>query len=80
MTHTPGPWQYRDIAMIEAEDGTVIAECVDAHNGELIAAAPLMLEALEAVRPLMIPGMNWTDSTGELIKSMVLNAIRRATS
>ena len=48
-------------------------------NARLIAAAPDMLEALQAVKPLMIPGMNWTDETGELIKRMVRTAILKAT-
>jgi hypothetical protein len=38
-----------------------------------------MLEALQAVAPLMIPGMNWTDETGQLVKSMVQAAIAKAT-
>ena len=38
-----------------------------------------MLEALQAVTPLMIPGMNWTDDTGQLIKSMIVAAIDKAT-
>ena len=79
-TPTSGPWGYDPhIGTIETEDGICIAECVEKNNGELLAAAPLMLEALQAVKPLMIPGMNWTGDTSHLIKSMVQNAIRKAT-
>jgi uncharacterized Zn finger protein (UPF0148 family) len=49
-----------------------------AKRGRLQSAAPAMLDALRAVEPLMIPGMNWTDETGELVKSMVRAAIAMA--
>jgi len=38
-----------------------------------------LLEALLSVTPLMIPGMNWTDEIGQLVKQMVLTALTKAT-
>lgn len=63
MNHTPGPWQYSfeggTVAFIVEADGTTVAkisttENSTAHsalpaNARLIAAAPDMLEALEAI-------------------------------
>jgi hypothetical protein len=51
---------------------------ISGEDMALIAAAPEMLEALRAVAPLMIPGMNWTDETGQLVKKMVRSAIAKA--
>ncbi len=90
--HTQGPWsvepQYDTQFPISGPDSNGLRFLVgkttnvtptDAANARLIAAAPDMLEALQAVTPLMIPGMNWTDETGQLIKRMVLTAITKAT-
>lgn len=57
--HTPGPWTWHadvDEYTIEAESGAVLAtihavcdpRAGDRANARLIAAAPLLLEALEA--------------------------------
>lgn len=88
--HTPSPWRlrtdpshYDSLTDICDDGGHLIAQtCGDwspmEANARLIAAAPDLLEALRAVEPLMIPGMNWTDETGELVKSMVRAAITKA--
>lgn len=46
-TYAPGPWKYIDIGVIEAQDGECVAECVHGRHGDLLAAAPDMLDALE---------------------------------
>ena len=55
------------------------------YNGRLreylcTAAARLRMSetALKAVEPLMIPGMDWTDETGQLIVKMVREAIAKS--
>jgi len=45
--HTAGPWVFLDIGTVEAEDGTVIAECVVENNGPLLAASLDLLAAIE---------------------------------
>ena len=92
--HTPGPWIVHEkvhpafvCSIADGVIGNVICEPPTWNesrvywpgNARLIAAAPDMLEVLEAVKPLMIPGMNWTDKTGEMIKGMVSAAIAKAT-
>ena len=51
MSHTPGPWKvtenYREC--IEGADGGTVAWYVARANAPLIAAAPDMLAALEAI-------------------------------
>jgi hypothetical protein len=59
-------------------DNPKFAEAV--ANARLIAAAPDMLAALLAARPLMIPGMNWTDAVGEMVRDMIDAAIAKATT
>ena len=63
MTHTPGPWKINPRAsmVVESESGRTIASCgaytsntentepENQANARLIAAAPELLEALEAV-------------------------------
>ena len=55
--HTPGGWRFHPPTGIVAEDGTVVAsvyytagtpgKCERVANARLIAAAPVMLKALE---------------------------------
>ncbi len=56
----------------------LVAECGTHEEAHLIAAAPDLLEALESVQQFMIPGMNWTDGTGEKLKEMTRAAIAKA--
>ena len=55
---TPGPWKtnYKDLALVQAENGAPIARCDKLFgvaniqaNARLIAAAPDLLEALQAI-------------------------------
>ena len=51
--HTPGPWVAQrggDISFVRTVDGGIIDRIVASHaNATLIAAAPDMLKALEAI-------------------------------
>ncbi len=47
-------------------------------NAHLIAAAPDLLEALEAMREYAIPGMNWTDEIGQALLAITDKAIAKA--
>ena len=56
MSHTPGPWRHGRISHtsirfhVFAKRGSYIADQIDHEaNARLIAAAPDMLEALEAI-------------------------------
>lgn len=48
MNHTPGPWIWTGI-YVENTQGKVIAEALKVADGRLIAAAPELLYAIEAV-------------------------------
>ena len=72
--HTPGPWHVDGTgirALVRGADLTVVAlrhrlpGNIHEANARLIAAAPELLAALEAVRFYCIPGMNWTDEIGQ---------------
>lgn len=48
--YTPGPWEVRpDMSVEDTETGTTIAAFCEEANARLIAAAPDLLAALEAV-------------------------------
>lgn len=53
MKHTVGPWEFKKDKIVQANssntESNVIAYNVLPHNGPILAAAPDMLEALEAV-------------------------------
>jgi hypothetical protein len=58
--HTPGPWRHSQTAEVIAVSGGYICVCGDADrnatkadraNAQLIAAAPLLLEACRAALP-----------------------------
>jgi hypothetical protein len=61
--HTPGPWTVsHPVNMVEKhvrnENGVLICKCYwpnEDANTKLIAAAPMMLEALEIVTELLVP-------------------------
>ncbi len=53
MSHTPGPWSYHDASIepqiLGVNGETVVYELnTNEHDARLIAAAPELLEALEA--------------------------------
>jgi hypothetical protein len=48
-------------------------------NTRLIAAAPDLLAALQALCPYCIPGMDWTDDTGKELLATARAAISKAT-
>ena len=53
MTHTPGPWKIdsEDARVISTLDGDMVAVCeyISEGDGDLISAAPEILEALESM-------------------------------
>lgn len=51
---------------------------VTVANAHLIAAAPDLYNALVQVRSMCIPGMNWTDETGQLLLSIADAALAKA--
>ena len=63
--HTPGPWSWRDdinsgewnlspgVLITPDTDGTPGGDKIDQANARLIAAAPELLEALEAIKDKM---------------------------
>jgi hypothetical protein len=74
--HTPGPWaveelkhRYRLRCSIEATDGSLVGESYEEKNAHLIAAAPELLEALEALV---------LDESKEYIPTRLWNAARAA--
>jgi hypothetical protein len=81
---TPGPWHASRKRLFVNDINNRIVALVEQRaeqcaNALVLAAAQDMLAALQAVEPLMIPGMNWTDETGQLVLRMVRAAIRKAT-
>lgn len=86
MTHTPGPWRVKGIRSVVADKTHICANgetmslpnavvcTVDNHdreaNARLIAAAPALLEALEAVVKL---------SPGQTVENIAREAIAQAT-
>ncbi len=82
MSYTPGPWQYRggDVA---AADGTMIARVMygTGFDGDLIAAAPDMLAALQEAARLL--NTLTTDEYGrggdKRIRDLLAATIARAT-
>ena len=84
--HTQGKWSIdaNDRHMVTADnDGLFVAQCetfdrgaeVSAANARLIAASPLLLEALQAALDCI---RNPTDET-DLLEIQIENAIARAT-
>lgn len=80
MGHTPGPWNvekvhYRHAVVDSAQNGKwdLIAETTSRENANLIAAAPEMLEALEAV----VDAMQLNKPVNTFV-SKVANAIKKA--
>ena len=92
--HTPGPWRYnietgyRKIDVVTAENANLIAELpfsgsmAPEANARLIAAAPDMLEALEAVigshEALVIKDKPLPDARFETVSTEAIAAARAA--
>lgn len=58
------------LEMLESERDDLRKQLAAAKKLERV-----LVEALEAVSPMMIPGMDWTDETGQEIKRMVRAAL-----
>jgi hypothetical protein len=57
-SHTPGPWRVHPeigFTLIEAPDGSEIADVRDEANAPLIAAAPILYRELSHLVRLMEP-------------------------
>jgi hypothetical protein len=76
MAHTPGPWHIVQVALgpgIVGNNGVPVAQChsafadVERDNSRLIAAAPLMLEAL---RELLVWETRTSDCPCERCKAV----------
>lgn len=80
--HTPGPWQIRDTVYknsphIVCENGFFVAE-TDRHNARIIAAAPVMLDALDAAAELIeyaLPKFDWGKSALDGKAIQLLNEV-----
>lgn len=86
--HTPGPWKlsHTRIQGFRVSDSTgwgvavVLKDTNDEANARLIAAAPQMLEALEAVAPFL----HWLDQeqgihlAGDMLHGNILAVIKAA--
>ncbi|NCC85640.1 MAG: hypothetical protein EOM03_16170 [Clostridia bacterium] len=75
ISHTPGPWKLHEggTAVVSESDGGLVASCGflprrslfdEKSNAHLIAAAPEMLEALEAVEIAVMLGNAADDDPG----------------
>ena len=58
--HTPGPWEWqrpfsRNLAKCLSGGGRPLLRCIDVSdaNANLIAAAPMMYEALKQIEPIL---------------------------
>lgn len=73
--HTPGPWKWEPrhcgwSALVGSRDKTVLLVFKPAKaNAALIAAAPLMYEALEAIKVLFAKAQE--DNAGEYLQAAV---------
>ena len=90
--HTPGPWQIADGRYIQADEhGGIIARCHGTNPADiqLIAAAPELLAALQAVSAIL--DQPWKDCDGPntlaiakadcaLARDVALRAIGKATA
>jgi hypothetical protein len=80
-THTPGPWTLRMRAKpilawdVVTTDGAVMGGVYEEANARLIAAAPELLEALEAVAQLLDNGQPIDpEHDGDWIRAAIANA------
>lgn len=88
--HTPGPWHVCDMitnaAHVASKSGFVIAavggngayERAQPANARLIAAAPDMLAALEAILPFVPPEHAKMSMVGSLAHLQAANDVRAA--
>ena len=74
---TPGPWVVRPDSTIESKDGVTIASFVDNEaDMSIIAAAPAMYEALQALLALI--GDEDLPDNGELSGASICDFARSA--
>ncbi len=89
MKPTPGPWTVVNDVDVRSEQPGFLAYISTAGargrtldeakaNATLIAAAPCLLAACEAMLSLSIPGMNWTDKIGLAVLNAARAAIKKA--
>lgn len=81
MTHTPGPWKIDGLLIIGAESGPIArmtsgANEANGYNARLIAAAPDMLRACQAV--IAYHDSNFPENREEMLR-IVLATIAKAT-
>ena len=86
--HTPGPWLDDEGGWIKSASGKPIVEYLGcgSHEAEwanpadksLALAAPDLMEALSNMVVSAVPGMNWTDETGQLMLRLARAAIAKA--
>jgi hypothetical protein len=81
MSHTPGPWEYRDRMVIGGPRSSYVCEVSGAasnaeHQADarLIAAAPALLEALAGC----IEHMEWSTPQGKDAHAAAIAALRQA--
>lgn len=89
-THTPGPWesdgsgqiytadQRLDIALVTHHPNTKMPEPEDLANARLIAAAPELLAALEAIRNDCEDFINDEDGPGAIETMQAMREAARA--
>lgn len=76
MTHTPGPWsvgEFEGLVTIEDAERNIVARPpwpVNKADARLIAAAPMLLETLEAIRKYG----KFPDFINELIDAAIAQA------
>jgi hypothetical protein len=82
---TPGPWSV-DCGDLEM-DGQIVSRPLGsdraspaerAANMLLIAAAPDLYAALEGIRSMCVPGMNWSDEVGQMLLVKARAALAKA--
>lgn len=72
-SHTPGPWRKSNLnPWVYGAEGEYVAQVEDKENARLIASAPTMLEALQAI----VDALGDQDS---LLIEQAKDAIRKAT-
>ena len=85
--YTAGPWHadFQKISEVKADNGALIARCNKLTsltnlqaNARLIAAAPELLEALEAMKS-SFHGVEWMEPLMQQASAMARAAIAKAT-
>ncbi len=82
--HTPGPWKVKSIVGVYAQDGSLVASLHtpisngDNQDARLIAAAPELLEALQAFLRAPSVGSDGPGSSTIVVQDFNLRAARAA--